>query len=69
MTCARAVLRAVVDALRDAVGGGEKMSILQPGSAVPEVRVSDDSGRAVSFSDYKGKDVILFFYPRADTPG
>ena len=47
--------------------GGQTM--LEPGMQAPDFEVQDHTGRAVRLSDYKGKDVVLWFYPRADTPG
>ena len=48
-------------------GGGPAM--LEPGMQAPDFEVQDHTGRTVRLSDYKGKDVVLWFYPRADTPG
>ncbi|MDQ2999841.1 MAG: thioredoxin-dependent thiol peroxidase [Fibrobacterota bacterium] len=39
------------------------------GSKAPAFKLSDDSGKTVSLSDFKGKKVILFFYPKDNTPG
>ena len=38
-------------------------------SKVPDFSLQTDEDKTVSLSDYAGKPVILFFYPRADTPG
>ena len=35
----------------------------------PDFTVQDHTGRARSLSDYRGKNVVLWFYPKADTPG
>ncbi len=35
----------------------------------PEFSVPDENGSEVSLKDFKGKDVVLFFYPKANTPG
>ncbi len=35
----------------------------------PEFTVPDENGTPVSLKDYSGKPVVLFFYPKADTPG
>jgi thioredoxin-dependent peroxiredoxin len=35
----------------------------------PEFTLQDENGKAVSLKDLKGKTVVLYFYPRADTPG
>jgi peroxiredoxin Q/BCP len=35
----------------------------------PDIKLEDENGKEVSLRDYKGKTVVLYFYPRADTPG
>jgi peroxiredoxin Q/BCP len=45
------------------------MKTLQAGDKVPEFTVEDQDGNKVSLSDYNGKKLIVFFYPRANTPG
>lgn len=45
------------------------MSDLEIGAAAPEFTLSASGGQTVSLSDYKGKKVILFLYPKADTSG
>jgi len=35
----------------------------------PEFTLPDENGKAVSLKDFRGKTVVLFFYPKADTPG
>ena len=42
---------------------------LQRGEKAPEFTSLNQDGEKVSLSDFKGKDVILYFYPRDDTPG
>jgi peroxiredoxin Q/BCP len=39
------------------------------GEKAPEFTTLDDSGSRISLSDLKGKWVVLFFYPKDDTPG
>lgn len=39
------------------------------GSKAPAIKLQDDSGKTVSLSDFKGKPVILYFYPKDSTPG
>src|SRR5512142_2649854 len=39
------------------------------GDRAPEVRLPSTLGKDVALKDYKGKDVILYFYPKDDTPG
>ncbi len=42
---------------------------LQPGSQAPEFTLQDAQGRETSLADYRGKNVIVYFYPKAATPG
>ena len=35
----------------------------------PEFTLPDENGKPVSLSDYRGKNVVLYFFPKADTPG
>ena len=45
------------------------MTPLKVGDKVPAFSVSDDQGNTQSLSDYAGKKLIVFFYPKANTPG
>ena len=45
------------------------MAELQPGDDAPDFTALDQTGSPVSLSDYKGRKVLLYFYPKADTPG
>ena len=45
------------------------MADLKPGDSAPPFTLADQSGRNVSLSDFKGKTVVLYFYPKDDTPG
>ena len=42
---------------------------LKPGDPAPEFALADQSGKTVKLSGLAGKRVVLFFYPKADTPG
>jgi len=42
---------------------------MKPGDKVEDFTLQNQDGKDVSLSDFKGKPVVLFFYPRADTPG
>ena len=42
---------------------------VQEGKPAPAFTLTDGDGKTVSLSDFAGKDVILYFYPRDDTPG
>ncbi|WP_277552951.1 thioredoxin-dependent thiol peroxidase [Halobaculum limi] len=43
--------------------------MLDPGTEAPEFTLPDHVGREVSLSEFEGRRVVLYFYPRADTPG
>lgn len=45
------------------------MSVPKVGQDAPDFALPDETGRTVRLSDYKGKHVILYFYPKDDTPG
>jgi peroxiredoxin Q/BCP len=45
------------------------MTHLKPGDIAPEFSGLDQHGQTHNLSDYKGKKVILYFYPKDDTPG
>ncbi len=45
------------------------MGKLVPGDPAPEFALQDQSGRTVNLSDFRGREVLLYFYPKADTPG
>jgi peroxiredoxin Q/BCP len=45
------------------------MATLQIGATAPRFSLKDQSGRTVTLDDYKGRKLLLYFYPRADTPG
>jgi peroxiredoxin Q/BCP len=42
---------------------------LAVGKRAPDFTLPDQEGRPVKLSDFKGKRVVLFFYPKASTPG
>ena len=42
---------------------------LKVGEQAPDFEVNDQEGNPVKLSDYKGKKVVLYFYPRDNTPG
>jgi peroxiredoxin Q/BCP len=45
------------------------MSTLQVGDSAPDFTATTDSGATIKLSDYRGKRVVLYFYPKDDTPG
>ncbi|GHB59565.1 thioredoxin-dependent thiol peroxidase [Persicitalea jodogahamensis] len=42
---------------------------LQPGDPAPDFNAKDQDGNAIALSDFKGKKLVLYFYPKDDTPG
>jgi peroxiredoxin Q/BCP len=42
---------------------------LTEGLKAPDFKAKDQNGKNISLSDFSGKDVILYFYPKDDTPG
>lgn len=62
------------DAARPKTPGGkgsavDKSPALADGAKAPDFRLPRDGGDSVALSDFSGKKLVLFFYPRADTPG
>jgi peroxiredoxin Q/BCP len=43
--------------------------MLKEGDKAPDIRLANDAGEAFQLSDLKGQRVVLYFYPKADTPG
>ena len=47
----------------------EIYTVLEPGDKAPSFSLPDETGRVRTLSEYKGKWVVLYFYPKDDTPG
>ncbi len=45
------------------------MALLNPGDEAPDFSISNQDGAAVALSGLRGKNVVLWWYPKADTPG
>jgi peroxiredoxin Q/BCP len=43
--------------------------VIEPGDQAPDFELPDQDGGAVKLSDLRGQQVVLYFYPKADTPG
>lgn len=59
------------DPLRDGVAAAASypLGMLETGSQAPDFTVLDDEGNRRSLRDFAGKTLVLWFYPKADTPG
>jgi peroxiredoxin Q/BCP len=55
--------------LKSASAGSASKSSLTEGAKAPVFSLPRDGGETVSLADYAGKKLVVFFYPRADTPG
>lgn len=45
------------------------MNTLKVGDKVPDFSSVDENGNVITLSDYVGKKIVVFFYPKANTPG
>jgi peroxiredoxin Q/BCP len=45
------------------------MPIPQAGEPAPEFEIETDEGKTIKLSDFRGRKIVLYFYPQADTPG
>jgi peroxiredoxin Q/BCP len=43
--------------------------VLEPGDTAPDFTLADQHGNSVTLSSLRGRTVVLYFYPKADTPG
>ncbi len=42
---------------------------IEPGTTAPAFKLKNDAGKSVSLKDFRGQPVVLYFYPKDDTPG
>ena len=45
------------------------MARLKPGDKAPAFRLTDQNGKKVALSDFAGRKLLVYFYPKAGTPG
>jgi thioredoxin-dependent peroxiredoxin len=43
--------------------------VLKAGDKAPDFRLKTDEGAELSLADFRGRRVVLFFFPKANTPG
>jgi peroxiredoxin Q/BCP len=43
--------------------------MLKEGDKAPDFSVTADNGKTVSLKDFSGRNLVLYFYPKANTPG
>jgi peroxiredoxin Q/BCP len=55
--------------LKSSESAARRPSVLAEGVKAPAFRLPRDGGDTVALSDFSGKKLVVFFYPRADTPG
>lgn len=51
------------------IGAVSPLVGLSPGHAVPDFTAKNQDGKEIRLSDFKGKPVLIYFYPKDDTPG
>ena len=44
-------------------------NLIEVGKKAPEFSLKETYGETISLKDYKGKNIVLFFYPKDNTPG
>ena len=45
------------------------MAVIKQGAKAPAFKGTDQHGKTVSIADFKGQKLVLYFYPKDDTPG
>lgn len=45
------------------------MSLLKEGDAAPDFTLPNQDGTTISLADFRGRHVVFWWYPKADTPG
>jgi peroxiredoxin Q/BCP len=43
--------------------------VIEQGDQAPDFELPDQDGRPIRLSDFRGQKVVVYFYPKADTPG
>jgi thioredoxin-dependent peroxiredoxin len=45
------------------------MAQLKPGDKAPDFKLQDQNGKATKLGDFKGRKLLIYFYPKAQTSG
>ncbi len=51
------------------IGSAHNAPMIEQGDQAPDFELPDQDGRPVKLSDFRGGPVVVYFYPKADTPG
>ena len=51
------------------IGGGKGDDVLEPGMPAPDFSLPDQDGATVTLAEQRGRWVLLWWYPKASTPG
>ena len=62
-------VRALAPTYRQSARYGTVSTVLAPGTPAPSFTLPDQNGNSVSLSDFKGSWLLLWWYPKAATPG
>ncbi len=62
-------LKDIVKILANMLLRKEYPPMLKPGESAPDFTVHTHEGKTLSLAELQGKKVLLWFYPKADTPG
>ena len=67
----RAAIRSTLRPPREAArqGAGKDMGLIEAGAAAPAFSMTNQDGITVSLDDFAGRYVLLWWYPKASTPG
>jgi peroxiredoxin Q/BCP len=68
-TLSKASHKAPSKQLKTAGSSVARTTVLVEGAKAPAFQLPRDGGKAISLADFEGRKLVLFFYPRADTPG
>jgi peroxiredoxin Q/BCP len=69
LTLAALARRVLPEKLRGSELHAKAVTMIEVGEPAPDFQLPDQDGGEVRLSDLKGETVVLYFYPRADTPG